>query len=375
MKISAEQFAKIVEEEAANVLKENLLSKMLGSVTDLYTRLNVGDKKDPEEKGKKEKISKESYDEVAKEFAEYFIKYGKPLSQKREALAIFQATTQAGFSNVVELETSPPVTESLLEEAIDDYKGDYYIAYNKLGSFFIRFKDQIYKKIEFELNRRFAYIIKNTFAGSLQRFQQNLTDGIDKTAEAIRTQMSSGPYKKNLLEQVSFRTVLKLAPIVEKVTDEKTLIAAEKELLKIKKSVTNEETKTISNKNILLSVNKRIASLKTNLLKTNTKEQYQEVLSFDERFGHLSEKTKIKIIEIITDDEELSTHRANLRDTASSSNKFEELKDKIEKVKNKPELVALQPELEAKELSKKEIDQLTDIILDKLNELEKETKQ
>ena len=79
-----------------------------------------------------------------KSFADYFIKYGKPLSQKREALAIFQATTQAGFSNVVELETST-VTEDLLKEAIDDYKGDYYIAYNKLGSFFIRFKDDIFE--------------------------------------------------------------------------------------------------------------------------------------------------------------------------------------------------------------------------------------
>lgn len=314
MKINGEQLIKIIEEEAVNVLKENLLSKMLGSVTDLYTRLNVGDREKSAEKGQKEKISKESYDKVVTEFTDSFKQNGLPLSQKREALAIFQATTQAGFSNVVELETST-VSENLLKEQTQDYKGDYYIAYNKLGSFFVRFKDQIYKKIEFELNRRFAYIIKNTFAGNLQRFQQNLTDGIDETAKAIKTKMSSEPYEKGLLEQVSFRTVLKLAPIVEKVTDEKTLIAAEKELLKIKKSVTNEETKKISNKNILLSVNKRIASLKTNLLKTNTREQYSDLLltSLETSFNHFSPTTVSYIKKKIQNDETQQQYRYKLK--------------------------------------------------------------
>ena len=223
MRISVEQFAKIVEEETANVLKENLLSKMLGSITDLYTRLNVRDRENPEEKGKKEKITKESYDKVTKEFTDYFIANGKPLSQKKEVLATFQATTQAGFSNVVELEEASTTSEGLLKEQTQDYKGDYFIAYDKLGSFFVSFKDEIYKKIEFELNRRFANIIKNTFAGNLQRFQQNLTNGIDKTAEEIKKRMSSDPYKKGLLNQLSYRTVVRLGKIIEKTENRKVL--------------------------------------------------------------------------------------------------------------------------------------------------------
>jgi hypothetical protein len=319
MKINGEQLIKIIEEEAVNVLKENLLSKMLGSVTDLYTRLNVGDREKSAEKGQKEKISKESYDKVVTEFTDLFKQNGLPLSQKREALAIFQATTQAGFSNVVELETST-VSENLLKEQTQDYKGDYYIAYNKLGSFFVRFKDQIYKKIEFELNRRFAYIIKNTFAGNLQRFQQNLTDGIDKTAEKIKKEMSSDDYKQGLLNQASYRTVMRLGNILQKTKNVKTILGIEKELMQIQANdLIHGDIKKQSLQFIMNSAKKRIEDIKKRLLTTKSLEQFESIFTFamDELFSHLGENRLEELEQNLISDDEIEAHRSDLEKSES----------------------------------------------------------
>jgi hypothetical protein len=334
MKISAEQFAKIVEEEAANVLKEVWQpSQTAAKITDKYARLQTD--KRPElslgtdkqkEKLRTQKISGQITDEQ--------------LNQKIKDLIS---------------RTNPAVVPALKK-------------------IFIRYRPQD-KLANILKNARIDDRSINIFKKNIEKFITNL-DKISTLEEDLKQDLIS---KRKLLNNLD--SVLKR---VETSISKQILSIVQKDIQAISKEIRDQATTLgILSKPGMGSFEKDLRfSAVQNI------DKYQQF----PRILQQRDEAVARVIKIINADilavsmcltlfvkqsilNSYSQKQMSFQKSQESqpeqkkNNKFEELKDKIEKAGTGEELLALRPELKARELNEKEIEQLAGIFINKLNEL------
>lgn len=315
MKIRKDELVTIINEEINNVVKENLFSKTLSSVLDTYTRLNVGD--DKGEESRKIKISDKTFEEILIDFLETFQKSDSPMAKDKNVLSVLQNTLIGAFSSVVDASAPKAEVQSpseIIEEVSTEpkgYQGDYYIAYNVIGNLFLKAFAEIYKKVEFELNRQLGYLIKNTFKGNLEAFKTNLTKAFAYLKTSVEAKIKSDEFKEGLLNQQTHRKLVVLEENIDNIKDQNTLLKLEKEMQTLWLEAKIEpDLKERAKKILAKSVRFRFRKVKKVLLGTQAVEEYGELIKYF--INSSPESAKQALMQIITKDKELKAHREKI---------------------------------------------------------------
>lgn len=318
MKIKPEELAKIIEEETVKIIQENILQKMLGDVTDLYTRLNVpsGEK---EKSGSKVEISDQTFKEIISKFRETFKDETNPITKDKNVVGVLENTLIGAFSSVVEaaapkadVENTPEVTTEEISLQLKNYQGDYYIAYNVIGNLFLKAFPEIYKKVEFELNRQVGYLIKNTFKGNLEAFKTNLTKAFANLKTSVEAEIKSDDFKKGLLNQQTHRKLVVLEKNIDKIQDQNILLKLEKEMETLwLRAKVDQDLKDRAKEILRKSVSFRFRKVKKALLATGTEEEYKGL--FTDFILSSPESAKEALMQKIIGDEDLRDHIGKIR--------------------------------------------------------------